>query len=264
MKKRIITGVLGGIAIVFFVILGGVPFTLLFGTIASIAFYELLKMRGIKPTSPIGIVSLLLLWIIYLPYNIYTEQLFRSFTKIQFFITIVLILLALTVISKNKYTFDHISFSVLSLCYVGFGFHYFTLTRFLDDGIYIIFFILFIIWSTDSGAYFVGKSFGKHKLWPQISPKKTVEGAVGGIICAFIIGIIFYTFFPILDSVTQVMLTILVVSTTGQLGDFVESAIKRQYSVKDSGNILPGHGGFLDRFDSLIYVMPILYLLQLL
>ncbi|MCD8501542.1 MAG: phosphatidate cytidylyltransferase [Bacillaceae bacterium] len=264
MKKRIITGVIGGIAIVLFVVFGGLPFTLLFGVIASIAFFELLKMREIKPLSSLGIVSLVLLWIIFLPSNTYTEQLFDSFSKTQFFITFIFILLSLSVVSKNKYTFDHIAFSVLSSCYIGFGFHFFTQTRFLDEGIYLIFFILFIIWSTDSGAYFIGKSFGKHKLWPHISPNKTVEGAIGGIVCAFIIGTIFYLFFPFYDSIIRIMLIIFVVSTTGQLGDFVESAIKRHYLVKDSGNILPGHGGFLDRFDSLIFVMPVLYVLQLL
>ncbi|WP_178075295.1 phosphatidate cytidylyltransferase, partial [Pseudomonas sp. 2822-17] len=94
-----------------------------------------------------------------------------------------------------------------------------------------------------------------------ISPKKTIEGAIGGLLSAFVIGTIYVIIFPIFDSWVIATLIIIVVSVTGQLGDLVESALKRHYSVKDSGQVLPGHGGILDRFDSLIFVMPILYLL---
>lgn len=264
MKKRIITGIIGGIAIVYIVFLGGLPFTLAFAVLASIAMIELIKMRQINPISSIGVFSLLLMWIIFLPTTGFSAPMFSYFTKLELFLLLTLLLLVLIVLSKNKYTFDHVGFVVVSACYIGFGFHYFNMTRFLDQGISIIFFILFLIWATDSGAYFIGKTFGKKKLWPEISPNKTVEGALGGIASALVVGVVFYSIYPILDSLKQVLIIIIVVSTVGQLGDFVESAIKRHYSIKDSGNILPGHGGILDRFDSLIFVMPVLYLLQLL
>jgi len=115
-----------------------------------------------------------------------------------------------------------------------------------------------ITWATDSGAYFSGYFFGKNKLAPNISPKKTWEGAIGGTICATIAGLIFarYLTVPLLPLVCMTV----VLSVLGQIGDLVESAIKRERAVKDSGFILPGHGGILDRFDSLLFVVPSVYL----
>jgi phosphatidate cytidylyltransferase len=131
------------------------------------------------------------------------------------------------------------------------------------DSLILVLFVQIIIWSTDSGAYFVGRKFGKNKLAPYISPNKTREGSIGAVLVAVLIAIIyrlivggaFLGTWPALIGVT------LLISIFGQLGDLVESAIKRFYGVKDSGTILPGHGGLLDRFDSLIFVLPLLYVL---
>lgn len=124
-----------------------------------------------------------------------------------------------------------------------------------------IFFAAVIIWSTDSGAYFIGKSMGKRKLWPEISPNKTVEGFIGGIVTAVVLSLVFQAVTGFLPSYLLVMFITLLLSIFGQLGDLVESALKRHYHVKDSGTILPGHGGILDRFDSFLFVLPFLYLL---
>lgn len=124
-----------------------------------------------------------------------------------------------------------------------------------------IFFAAVIIWSTDSGAYFIGKSMGKRKLWPEISPNKTVEGFIGGIVTAVVLSFVFQAVTGFLPSYLLVMFITLLLSIFGQLGDLVESALKRHYDVKDSGTILPGHGGILDRFDSFLFVLPFLYLL---
>lgn len=118
-----------------------------------------------------------------------------------------------------------------------------------------------MIWSTDSGAYFVGKSLGKRKLWPEISPNKTVEGFVGGIVIALVLSTIFQLVANLPIPYFYLLLITLFLSVFGQIGDLVESALKRHYDVKDSGKILPGHGGVLDRFDSFLFVMPFLYFL---
>src|SRR5690606_27483192 len=115
---------------------------------------------------------------------------------------------------------------------------------------------------TDSGAYFIGRALGRKKLWPEISPKKTVEGAIGGIASALVLTVIFQWIHP-LFAFPKAIAAALIIAVFGQMGDLVESALKRHYGVKDSGNILPGHGGILDRFDSLIFVFPILHVLQL-
>lgn len=121
---------------------------------------------------------------------------------------------------------------------------------------------MFTIWATDTGAYFTGNAFGKRKLWPKISPNKTVAGAIGGIISAIVVAIVFQLVYPFTMPIYLLVGVALIISVFGQIGDLVASAYKRHYNVKDSGNILPGHGGILDRFDSLLFVLPILYIVQ--
>ena len=145
------------------------------------------------------------------------------------------------------------------MLYIGTGFHYFISAR--ADGLTTLLFAMLIVWLTDSGAYMIGKQIGKHKLAPRISPNKTWEGSIGGTVAATIILAVYLWFFPVGYSwVVMVGLT-LILSIIGQFGDLIESALKRFYGVKDSGKILPGHGGILDRFDSMLLVMPCLYLL---
>lgn len=120
---------------------------------------------------------------------------------------------------------------------------------------------LLIVWITDSGAYLIGRKIGKNKLAPHISPNKTWEGSIGGSLSAVVIVGAYLYFvqaaFPY--SFSTMLLWTLVFSVGGQLGDLIESAFKRHYGVKDSGKILPGHGGILDRFDSLLFVLPLMH-----
>ena len=123
----------------------------------------------------------------------------------------------------------------------------------------LVFFLLLVVWLGDAGAYYVGKTFGKHKLSPLISPKKTIEGLAGGvatsIIAALIIHFTFFREMPILHAAIAGV----VLSLAGVVGDLAESMWKRSAAVKDSGSLIPGHGGFLDRFDSIFFTAPILY-----
>lgn len=265
LKERIITGVIGAALFVSMVIFGGPVFTLFIALVATVAMTELLKMKKIEVFTFKGKISLVLLWIILIPINWFDLITPLSVTKLQLFLAGAVLLLGITVISKNKFSFDQVGFVLLSSLYVGFGFHFLISARGdSTNGLLLVFFLLFLIWTTDSAAYFVGKRWGKHKLWPEISPKKTIEGSIGGIIAALIIGSIFFFVVPALfETYTKAIMVILVVSIFGQMGDLVQSAFKRHYGVKDSGTILPGHGGILDRFDSLIYVMIILYIVQL-
>lgn len=260
MKQRIITAIIAGALFLAVIIIGGLPFTLLVFALATVAMSELLKMKQMNLASPIGLLSLVLMWILLVPQS-YLQWLHLD--KLEIFVLLIIVLLALTVLTKNRFTFDQAGFIILSSVYIGFGFHFFMYTRFLEQGLSLLFFILILVWATDSGAYFAGRKFGKNKLWPDISPNKTIEGAIGGVALAFLVGIVYTLFIPLFTSIVITLVFITVVSVSGQIGDLVESALKRHYSVKDSGQVLPGHGGILDRFDSLIYVMPILYLLNL-
>ena len=119
--------------------------------------------------------------------------------------------------------------------------------------------IFLFTWANDTGAYFVGSFIGKHKLFERISPKKTIEGFVGGVMVAMFAGYAFYYFFGKLEA-TQWMILAFIVGVTATLGDLVESMLKRSMNIKDSGRLLPGHGGFLDRFDGFVFAVPFAYL----
>lgn len=134
------------------------------------------------------------------------------------------------------------------------------------DGVFLLILSFFAAWMTDTFAYFVGSKFGKHKLCPKISPKKSVEGAIGGVAGALILNVfllfIFKRFFfeneSILSYITVVFLSI-ILSVISMFGDLAASTIKRNFGIKDFGKLLPGHGGIMDRFDSALFVMPVLY-----
>ena len=128
----------------------------------------------------------------------------------------------------------------------------------IEDGMWFLYLLLIIQWFTDSGAYLLGSAFGRHKLMPKVSPKKSVECAVGGIIVA-VIGAVLLNAFTGLLPVGLMIAAAIIVSIGGQIGDLCESAVKRWAGVKDSGKLIPGHGGILDRFDSMLFASPLLY-----
>jgi len=256
MKQRIITAVIAGILFVAVAAYGGIPFTLLSIILAVVGYFELLRMKKMKLFSfPAGIGLFLVLLIV-------TGIHIDSLSTMEWFIAAFLLLLSYTVLSKNAFHFDQATFVVFSALYAGLGFHYLIEVRSLGNGLVMLFFILFAIWATDTGGYFAGSAFGKRKLWPQISPKKTVEGAIGGIVNAMLVSIIYQLFFTAYESMEKAIIAALVIGVFSQLGDLVESALKRHYGAKDSGAILPGHGGILDRCDSWLFVLPVLHLLN--
>jgi phosphatidate cytidylyltransferase len=127
------------------------------------------------------------------------------------------------------------------------------------EGYKLVYFLLLVVWLGDTGAYYVGRTFGKHKLSPRISPKKTIEGLLGGVAASIITAlVIHFTFFPKFPLVHAIIAGV-ILSVAGVIGDLAESMWKRSAAVKDSGTLIPGHGGFLDRFDSILFTAPILY-----
>jgi len=261
MKQRIVTGVIAAALFLPFVFYGGLPFVLLTYFLATVGLYELLKMKKLSMFSIHGFLTLLFLWVLLLPPKY--EAIFQSiyYSKAEIGIVLILLLLSYTVVSKNQITFEDTGFSILSAIYVGIGFYFLIETR--NAGMVYVFYSLFMIWATDSGAYFIGKAMGKRKLWPEISPNKTVEGSIGGVICAIIVAILFGVFAEMNAAMLTLIGVTVILSIFGQIGDLVQSAFKRHFNVKDSGTILPGHGGILDRFDSLLFVLPLLNLFHL-
>ena len=262
MKQRILTAIIAAAVFVPLVIIGELPFLALIYVMATIGLFELLRMKNLHKLSFVSILSYILLWIVLLPAE-YTDFLTQnSYDKIQVVLIGALLFLVYTVLSKNHFTFDDAGFLLLAIVYVGIGFYSMYITR--EMNLTYIFYALFTIWATDSGAYFVGRSIGKRKLWPEISPNKTVGGFFGGVVFGVIVGILFYLFTPIDGSLLKIILMSILISIFGQLGDLVQSAYKRHYGVKDAGKLLPGHGGILDRMDSLLFILPILHLFHIL
>ncbi|GEK32529.1 phosphatidate cytidylyltransferase [Kurthia sibirica] len=261
MKQRIITAVIAAALFIPFVVYGNLPFTILVYAMAAVGLFEMLRMKGLSLFTIPGIIGLLALFALLMPRDIAQKvQEVTTYSQLEYVSIFVVLLLIYTVLVKNKFTFDLVAFIIASVFYVGLGFHYFIETR--ASGVEYIIFALVIVWTTDSGAYFIGRKLGKHKLWPEISPKKTIEGFVGGIVVALIATVIFQAIADLDINYGLLLVVALVASIFGQLGDLVESAIKRHYGVKDSGKILPGHGGILDRFDSLLFVLPLLYFIH--
>ena len=259
MRQRIITAVIAMALFLPILIYGNIPFLALIYAMATIGLYELIKMKKMPLMTISSVLSFMLVWVLLIPdrYNYFFETI--HYEKMDIVIIIAFLLLVITVISKNAFTFDDAAFLLLASLYIGVSFYYFFATRDADHGLVTILFVLITIWVTDSGAYFVGRSLGKRKLWPEISPNKTVEGFLGGVGSAIIVAILFYLLSTIDYNISKLIVMALLISIFGQLGDLVQSAYKRHYGVKDSGNILPGHGGILDRFDSLLFILPILH-----
>ena len=148
---------------------------------------------------------------------------------------------------------------VIGMLYIGLTLSSLVMTRLLPRGEWLIFFLLLVTWASDTGAYYIGTLYGQHALAPRISPRKTVEGVLGGLIGAMIIAFVArWWFLPDLLSLHCTILAVLL-SAAGLWGDLAESAIKRSVGAKDSSGVLPGHGGMLDRLDSLLFTAPAFY-----
>lgn len=152
-----------------------------------------------------------------------------------------------------------VSHKALAFAYLALPLSYLAPLAMLDEGRWWLLFLLVVIWSNDTFAYFTGRKFGKHKLAPVISPKKTVEGAIGGIVGGAIAGLILVHFSGMDSDPLSTVLITAVAGLVAMAGDLAESLLKRGAGVKDSGSIIPGHGGILDRIDSLIFPVPLLY-----
>ena len=161
--------------------------------------------------------------------------------------------------------FSNVGVALLGLLYVSLPMSLLNVVAFTETGYDYrrIFALLLLVWASDTGAYAAGKTFGKHKLAPKISPGKTWEGAVGGFVLTLVVGWGLGYLLPEL-SLTYRLVAAGAVAVFGPLGDLAESMLKRSVGVKDSGRIMPGHGGLLDRFDAFLFILPVLALLQLL
>lgn len=191
----------------------------------------------------------------------------QRFDLLLLFLILSLLLLALMYLFRlgplDQLIF-RLGWQVLGLLYIPLLLGHLVLLRQLPDGRGWVFLVLIAVMASDSLAYFSGVRFGKHKLYPQVSPKKSIEGALGGVVGACL-GVWLTAFFFLPDfTLTHSLLVGVLLGGAGQIGDLFESLLKRACGVKDSGGIFPGHGGILDRLDSLLFAFPLAYYIALL
>ncbi|MFC5632079.1 MULTISPECIES: phosphatidate cytidylyltransferase [Streptococcus] len=259
MKERVIFGAVALLIFAPFLWFGGVAFQIFVGILAMIGVSEIVKMKGYEVFSFEGLLAMLGAFVLAVPMDHYftflpVDASLSAYTILVFF------LLAGTVLNFGKYHFDDALFPIASSFYVGIGFQ--NLINARIAGLDKVLLALFIVWATDIGAYMIGRSYGKHKLLPAVSPNKTIEGSLGGVLSAVVVSILFMLVKPTVYAPQKFLVMLLFVaifSIFAQFGDLVESALKRYFGVKDSGKLIPGHGGVLDRFDSMIFVFPIMH-----
>ncbi|MCT4595619.1 MAG: phosphatidate cytidylyltransferase [Anaeromicrobium sp.] len=224
---------------------------LLVSTLAIIEFFNAFNNIEIKPSKSIGIISCIALFAI----NMFSHEPI-SFLPLWFFSMGALALVKMVL--DNKFTIKDTVVTITGLFYVSFLANHIALMTKNENYGKFVWLIFIIAWATDTCAYFTGYLFGKNKLCPQISPKKTIEGALGGILGSVLVSII-YSYYFIPKYVIHFAIIGLIGSILGQIGDLVASMFKRYCEIKDYGKIMPGHGGILDRFDSILFTAPLVY-----
>ncbi len=257
LKKRVITALVG-LPLLIPVIWFGEPwFTILvaiWGILAAFEFYRMVAASKVSPLTYFGLIwTLLFILSPHFDYAPLTPLLLTS--------AVILSLIWLLLRRQQEGAFTGWMRKIGGILYIGWLLSYFVVLRGLDDGRNWAFLALFTTFASDTAAFFVGRALGKHHLAPRISPGKTWEGAIAGVFGAIIVSLLFTIPTPLHLPLIywQAILLGLLVSVFGQLGDLVESLLKRNMGVKDSGKFLPGHGGFLDRIDSVVFAGIVVY-----
>jgi len=260
LKKRVITA-LWGIPLLIATVWFDRPFpwftiiVAIWGLLAVYEFYRLVNTHKMPLLTCLGLIWTLLF--------IISPHFKHDFFTLPLLLTsaVVLSLIGLVLRHRKEGAFIGWAWTIVGILYIGWLLSHFIELRGLTDGRNWVFFALFITWASDTTAFFIGKALGRHHLVPNISPAKTWEGAVAGIGGAIIMSVLFFTHTPfhLPLSYGQAILLSVLVSVFGQLGDLVESLLKRNMGVKDSGGLIPGHGGFLDRIDSVVFAVVVVY-----
>lgn len=258
MRERVKTAIIFGAVFIPILVLGDFPLLLLTTFLAIRGLFELLRMINVPFFSwPSMLAHFSISFIVFS--DVITPFL-PGFTEGHHVIGMMTLALLVLATVHQQFTFIDAGITLIGLIYIGFGFY--SLHYIRRESAFLLIFIVLIIWASDIGAYMVGRRFGKRKLAPALSPNKTIEGSLGGIILAMLVGAIYISILPSFQYNLPVgMLVAGICAVSGQFGDLIESGMKREFKVKDSGRILPGHGGILDRFDSLIFTMTLVVLL---
>lgn len=263
-KERVLSGIVLVIIALASIFPGGIILATTLFVISIIGFLELTKACGVRVKEKIsrleiaGVIAIVGYYL-----DVYIMK-----STIHFMLVAILLLIVLMVAYVflfPKYNANQVMSTYFSFVYAPVMLSFVFLTRELENGVYFVWMIFISSWISDTCAYFAGVLAGKHKLVPVLSPKKTIEGSVGGIVGAAIVGAVFGLYMDNLFDTSQYMLMLAMVGGVGsvisQVGDLAASAVKRNHEIKDYGKLIPGHGGIMDRFDSVIFTAPIIYFL---
>ncbi|MGB9600225.1 MAG: phosphatidate cytidylyltransferase [Myxococcota bacterium] len=255
--KRLISALILLPPVIFLVYKGAIYLELLVGVVVLLCAIEYYKMLGFERFD--FILAIIFTLVVY-------GVLCHPNENALFLITLILMAAALYTlfsIKDIKGASAKLGYLFAGMMYIGLFPSFIPLIRNYDreNGFYYLFTFLAVIWLSDTFAYFIGKSIGRHKLYEMISPRKTIEGSIGGVVGGIIGVYIIALFFKKSPSIDFVLLVGVLVNLIGQAGDLFESMFKRDRGVKDSGDLIPGHGGMLDRVDAIIFSAPVMYLL---
>jgi len=255
LRHRILTAVVGLPLLIAIIWFGEPWFTILIAAMSGLASWEFYRMAGglrVQPITYFGIAWVLLL--IVSPHCPYP-------TTLPFLITsaIGISLIWLLFRSPRDQAFTNWAWTMAGILYIGWMLSYWVQLRSLEGGRELVFLAMFTTFVSDTSAFFVGRTWGKHALAPAISSGKTWEGAIGGLLSSIVASLIISVIFTLPFNYWQIALVGFIISIFAQLGDLVESLLKRNAGVKDAGKLIPGHGGILDRIDSLIFTGVIVY-----
>lgn len=260
MKNRIIGGFFVGAITLIILLSGGAVSALLLTLVSLAGVYEFMKVYGLHKT-PFAVLNYIATIAVYM--MLYLKQGRFLFPTVILFI---MLLLAVYVICFPKYKDHEVAKTFFGFIYVTVLLSYVFQIREMESGMLLSFFVLISSWGNDIFAYFVGSAIGKHKFSPKVSPNKSVEGFVGGVIGAGILGFLYEIVFPngLPFSAIQCAIIAAIGVIPAVIGDLAASAIKRDNEIKDYGDLIPGHGGVVDRIDSVLFTAPITYYLVVL
>ena len=276
LSKRLLTAVVGIPILIFALVQGGYVLLTLVAFVAVIGlweFFHVMELRGHKPLKTAGYVSGLVI--------VFSAYFLQNYFLVLFVVLLFILFVGLFE-KDNKAALSGTGGTIFGVFYIA-GLLTFAIqlrnlgtflmtqyrslgpflaTQHIDDrtGIYAIFFPIAVVFISDTGAYFIGKAYGKRRVAPAISPKKSWEGVGGGIAASLIAAFVIWMIAPDRFPLKQAVILSVLLSIAGLAGDLVESRIKRDAEVKDSGTIFPGHGGVMDRIDALLFGLPIAYI----
>lgn len=270
-KERTVSAVVLVIVALASILPGGFVLAGVLYAISMIGFLELTKACGVRRKDGGGerlngleILGLVSITCYYLVLCAIPDALYLAMVMIMALIAV----MSVYVFGFPKFHASQVMNTYFSLIYAPVMLSFVYLTRALENGIYLVWMIFIGSWISDTFAYLVGVMIGKHKLAPVLSPKKSIEGSVGGILGAALVGAVFGAYVGSVRGEKEFAAVLAVVggvsSVISQVGDLAASAIKRNYEIKDYGKLIPGHGGIMDRFDSVIFTAPITYFLIIL